>query len=204
MLWWMRSGNGRERRISQYVDMGPGIVSLRRTAVGLLLLSAVLIGGLACENAGAVPPTGPAQPTTAVIPSTGTPLLGTPGPTATVALSEVGHTLFQTAGCANCHGQNAQGSPVAPALEGISADEVRQQVRHPKGTMPQYSPSQLSDADLDAIAAFVASLATPTPSYTPARPGYPTPPCGTGPGRYGMGCGVGPGPTSMPGGMGMR
>lgn len=60
----------------------------------------------------------------------------TPTPTETLSIAQQGEQLFQTTGCAACHGLSAEGSTIAPALPGHSADQVRRQVRSPLGTMP--------------------------------------------------------------------
>jgi hypothetical protein len=60
--------------------------------------------------------------------------------------------------CAGCHGAEAQGTALAPALPGHSESVVKRQVRSPIGTMPPFSSSIISDEDLDQIAGFIASL----------------------------------------------
>lgn len=69
-----------------------------------------------------------------------------------------GARLFLTNGCSTCHGQDAIGSDVAPALPGHTEDQVVRQVRSPVGRMPAYSQSQISDAELDLIADYIVSL----------------------------------------------
>ncbi|MBI4198286.1 MAG: cytochrome c, partial [Chloroflexi bacterium] len=70
----------------------------------------------------------------------------------------VGLHLFREKGCAVCHGQNAQGSAIAPALPGHTADQVRRQVRSPRFQMPAFGPAQVSDEELDVIVAYIESL----------------------------------------------
>ena len=72
---------------------------------------------------------------------------------------ETGHDLFLQAGCGSCHGDNAQGTQIAPALPGHSEEVVMRQVRAPLDTMPSYSQEQLSDEGLHKIAEYIASLA---------------------------------------------
>ena len=43
-----------------------------------------------------------------------------------------GHGLFVAKGCTACHGQNAEGSQIAPALAGHSEAMVNRQVRNPR------------------------------------------------------------------------
>ncbi|MEX2464889.1 MAG: cytochrome c [Gaiellaceae bacterium] len=66
--------------------------------------------------------------------------------------------VYLAAGCASCHGENAEGTDVAPALAGHAPEQVRQQVRSPLAQMPAYSMEQLSDTDLEAIAEYIAGL----------------------------------------------
>lgn len=74
---------------------------------------------------------------------------------------------YLAAGCAACHGQNAEGTAVGPALPGHTAEQVRQQVRSPLAQMPAYSREQVSDAQLDAIAAYVVRLKPATTHVEP-------------------------------------
>ena len=89
--------------------------------------------------------------------STSTP---TPGATATPLSTGVdrGHALFLSKGCAVCHGQNAEGSVIAPALPGHSEAIVKRQVSNPRFQMPAFNETQISDGELDAIAHYIASL----------------------------------------------
>ncbi len=80
-------------------------------------------------------------------------------PTATIAVTDSpGHTLFIAKGCAACHGQNAEGTSIAPALPGHNEQMVKNQVRNPRFQMPAFGLSQVSDEELDEIAAFIANL----------------------------------------------
>ncbi|WP_158864627.1 cytochrome bc1 complex diheme cytochrome c subunit [Leifsonia sp. AG29] len=79
-----------------------------------------------------------------------------------------GNKLFQ-ANCATCHGLQAQGSSVAPSLIGVGAAAVDFQVgtgRMPmqmQGPQAQEKPVQFTDAEVKALADYVASLG-PGPS----------------------------------------
>jgi mono/diheme cytochrome c family protein len=55
-----------------------------------------------------------------------------------------GREAYLAAGCGACHGQNAEGTDVAPSLAGHTAEQVRQQVRSPLAQMPAYPVEQLS------------------------------------------------------------
>lgn len=82
-----------------------------------------------------------------------------------------GRKLFAE-GCASCHGLNGEGSSIAPTLIGVGAAAVDFQVG--TGRMPLAAPGSQSpvkkviytQAEIDAMAAFVASLAP--------GPGMPT------------------------------
>ena len=82
----------------------------------------------------------------------------TPPPAATLSPAEQGEQLFATKGCSACHGLGAEGSGIAPALPGHSAEQVRRQVRSPLGSMPAFGPAQISDRELDLLVAYVESL----------------------------------------------
>ncbi|MCH8100945.1 MAG: cytochrome c [Proteobacteria bacterium] len=66
-------------------------------------------------------------------------------------LAQEGKRLFLTTGCATCHGQEAAGSAIAPALAGHTAEQVRRQVRSPIGSMPRYSPDRLGGEALGLL-----------------------------------------------------
>lgn len=71
-----------------------------------------------------------------------------------------GKMLFLQAGCASCHGLNAQGGAVGPKIAGSSASKVLQRVRSPRGGMPAYPATVLSDDQVKQIAAFLASFSS--------------------------------------------
>ena len=81
-----------------------------------------------------------------------------PAPTSAIETLPVGHQLFVTKGCGACHGQNAEGSAIAPALGGHSGNQVRRQVRAPLGLMPVFPPDRVSNSELAEIAGFIESL----------------------------------------------
>jgi ubiquinol-cytochrome c reductase cytochrome c subunit len=82
----------------------------------------------------------------------------------TQAQIEEGEKLF-LANCASCHGKNAEGGEAAPSLIGVGAASVDFQVG--TGRMPGQAsgpqmfkkPVQFTDEQIDALAAYVASLA---------------------------------------------
>lgn len=73
------------------------------------------------------------------------------------AASTQGQQLFAL-NCGECHGDNGLGSDGAPAVTGHTVEQVVQQVREPEGDMEAIPADKLPEADLQAIAAYVASL----------------------------------------------
>jgi ubiquinol-cytochrome c reductase cytochrome c subunit len=73
-----------------------------------------------------------------------------------------GRDLFITS-CAACHGAGASGDSVgrgfvAPPLLGIDPVTVGEAIRTGPGAMPIFGPGQISDAELDSIAAYLIYL----------------------------------------------
>jgi ubiquinol-cytochrome c reductase cytochrome c subunit len=83
---------------------------------------------------------------------------------ASSAQVDEGHKLF-LANCASCHGKNAEGTANAPSLIGVGAAAAEFQVdtgRMPgqaSGPQLMAKPSQFTGDQVDAIAAYVGSLA---------------------------------------------
>jgi ubiquinol-cytochrome c reductase cytochrome c subunit len=86
-----------------------------------------------------------------------------------------GQKLFAS-NCATCHGLNAEGTSEGPSLIGVGSAAVDFQVgtgRMPmaaQGPQAEEKPSQFSDSQIDAMAAYVASLgagpSVPSKKYT--------------------------------------
>ncbi len=70
-----------------------------------------------------------------------------------------GAALFVTHGCASCHGLRGQGSAVGPAIAGTDARTLRAKTQKGPGGMPTFSPKDLTDDDLAAIAAYLQAQA---------------------------------------------
>jgi mono/diheme cytochrome c family protein len=68
-----------------------------------------------------------------------------------------GAAVFQRV-CAGCHGE-ARGAPVVrlPQPFEYDAELVRATVRDGRGEMPAFSPAQISDQEIDAVAEFLRS-----------------------------------------------
>ncbi len=95
-------------------------------------------------------------------------------PTATTqATAQQGQKLF-AANCATCHGLNAAGTATGPSLIGVGAAAVDFQVgtgRMPlamQGPQAMQKPPQFTQTQIDALAAYVASLA-PGPAVPSSR-----------------------------------
>ena len=69
-----------------------------------------------------------------------------------------GKELYISKGCAACHGQNAEGSEIAPALPRHNETMVKRQVRNPRFRMPAFSVEQINSDELETIANYIASL----------------------------------------------
>ncbi|HUD84158.1 MAG TPA: cytochrome c [Candidatus Saccharimonadales bacterium] len=77
---------------------------------------------------------------------------------ATGTLEQKGYTLFMM-NCAHCHGTDARGEE-GPDLHGVTKSDARiaSLIRDgKKGEMPKFN-SKLSDADVQALVAFIRSL----------------------------------------------
>lgn len=68
-----------------------------------------------------------------------------------------GKQLFVTSGCASCHGLDGRGGIIGPSILGTRAQKLRTVTNFGPQGMPPYAPGALSDQDLAAIAAFLAS-----------------------------------------------
>lgn len=78
---------------------------------------------------------------------------------------ENGKKLFSKFGCYECHGYQGQGgaagaklAPKPPTTAALIA-----YVRHPIGSMPPYTAKVASDAELNDIRAYLASVPAPPP-----------------------------------------
>ena len=70
----------------------------------------------------------------------------------------LGKQLFVADNCAGCHGLDGRGGIVGPSILGKTAKKLRTTTNvGPKG-MPIYADGALSDADLNAIAAYLDSI----------------------------------------------
>jgi mono/diheme cytochrome c family protein len=75
-----------------------------------------------------------------------------------------GRKIFESYGCFQCHGLEAQGGlGTGPRLgpQPISFAAVQKYVRQPTGQMPPYTAKVVSDKDLADIYAFLQSVKKP-------------------------------------------
>lgn len=68
-----------------------------------------------------------------------------------------GRVLFLRYGCSSCHGLKGGGEAVGKEISGDSALKISSKVREGPKTMPSFLTSELSDADLQKIIAFLQS-----------------------------------------------
>jgi mono/diheme cytochrome c family protein len=78
-----------------------------------------------------------------------------------------GKKFYGQAGCIACHQAEGKGSDFAPMLPGHTAEQVKRYVRNPVGKMPRFGNDKLSDAELGAIATYIAALPMPEMSSKP-------------------------------------
>jgi mono/diheme cytochrome c family protein len=77
---------------------------------------------------------------------------------------ENGKRLYLKDGCYECHGyagQGGAGARLAPRV--LAAPAFIAYVRHPAGAMPPYTSKVASDAELNDIRAFLATMPAPPP-----------------------------------------
>ena len=78
-----------------------------------------------------------------------------------------GRKLFESYGCYQCHGREAQGGlGTGPRLgpKPLPLAAMLQYVRQPTGQMPPYTEKVVSNKDLGDIYAFLQSVAAPPPA----------------------------------------
>ncbi len=80
-----------------------------------------------------------------------------------------GRKIFET-NCEACHGAGAQGATAgyqwtALSLQRSTPAQIGEAVRIGPGVMPRFTPAQLSDDDIDAVATYVRYLFTENQNY---------------------------------------
>lgn len=149
-----------------------GLIEATPTPEPVLRLTATPYPLPTATAAPTVAPTATPVPVDTPVPGAPTPTPApptpTPEPTATPAPVDTAHlnaaqTLFFDVGCDICHGELAEGGSDGPALEDLTADEIREYVRDPQRPasskysegMDPYTLSDLSDEELDEIIFFL-------------------------------------------------
>ena len=69
-----------------------------------------------------------------------------------------GRAMMVANGCAQCHGIDGKGGVIGKPIVGFTAQDLRKQTTRGPGEMPAFAQHQLSDDDLNAIAAYLKSL----------------------------------------------
>ncbi|HEY3917430.1 MAG TPA: cytochrome c [Stellaceae bacterium] len=71
-----------------------------------------------------------------------------------------GKDMYMRDACYTCHGTAGEGGASGPkvAHDGLSAEAILQQLRHPQAQMPPYTEKILSDRDAADIVAYIQSL----------------------------------------------
>lgn len=89
--------------------------------------------------------------------------------------ADEGERLFIQKGCIGCHGVGAHGG-AGPDLANtqLSFEQLRQQVRTPRGQMPPFPASNVADEQLQKIHAYLKTLTTPRDKLTEAPKGEQT------------------------------
>jgi mono/diheme cytochrome c family protein len=92
---------------------------------------------------------------------------GTPTGGTTTPQLAVGRMEYVQMGCANCHGALGEGA-IGPQLAGrnLPLGFFLLQVRTPRGVMPPYATSVLSDTEVAAISDYINSLPAPGAAVT--------------------------------------
>ena len=73
-----------------------------------------------------------------------------------------GKELFTRDGCYECHGYVGQGGPgLRLAPNPLTAKQIATYIRNPSKEMPPYTSKVISDAEIDDIHAYLASIKPP-------------------------------------------
>jgi ubiquinol-cytochrome c reductase cytochrome c subunit len=71
-----------------------------------------------------------------------------------------GKGLYMNEGCFACHGTVGHGEPYGPRLAPapLAWEAFANQLRHPRSSMPPYSPKYVNDKDLADIYAYLSAI----------------------------------------------
>ena len=83
-----------------------------------------------------------------------------PPPTALPGADPVsrGQQLFTAQRCSSCHGLDGRGGVIGPSIVGVTAAKLRSKMHAGPGAMPPFDLSLISNDDLAAMAAYLASM----------------------------------------------
>jgi ubiquinol-cytochrome c reductase cytochrome c subunit len=95
-----------------------------------------------------------------------TPPAAQAGATAPAGNAETGKKLYNSYGCYQCHGYEAQGGAAGPRLgpRPMPYPAFSRYVRQPTNQMPPYTVKVVTDAELADIYAYVQSRPAPPPA----------------------------------------
>ena len=87
-------------------------------------------------------------------------VVAAPKPSPGAANRSEGARLYVATGCYQCHGYAGQGGMAGPRVAGknYTVEAFRRQLRHPSDEMPPYTDRVMSDAEIAAIQAYVATM----------------------------------------------
>jgi mono/diheme cytochrome c family protein len=87
-------------------------------------------------------------------------VVAAPKPPRGAAATSEGARLYVATGCYQCHGYAGQGGMAGPRVAGknYQLEAFRRQLRHPSDEMPPYTERVMSDADIAALQAYVATM----------------------------------------------
>jgi mono/diheme cytochrome c family protein len=69
-----------------------------------------------------------------------------------------GQQLFTAKYCSGCHGLDGRGSIIGPSIVSATAAKLKSKTHSGPGAMPAFEPNSLSDNELAAMAAYLASM----------------------------------------------
>ena len=71
---------------------------------------------------------------------------------------EIGYEVYLANGCVECHGENAEGTDIGPALAGHTREDIYRQLRAPTGVMLPFTPEQIGIRDAEFLVAYIENL----------------------------------------------
>lgn len=193
-----------EARVVSAAGLAPWLKTPSFPFIAWTVLIVALLGGVLLVGCSQPPATdsGPVQPASSGADSStlSEPEISEPSPVAVEPAEEPttrrhepdparGRELFASRGCADCHGHQAEGMGGAHADDdmtvptlaqtSLSLQRVIEQVRHPHDYMRSYGVTDVSDAELAAIYAYLQSRPRPAQVVPSVLSHVPPAPTGT-------------------------